>query len=191
MAGIRSNSQIVKGSMLMAFIDDAPVGFATSHSLNITTNTTEVSTKDHGDYPSVIAQSIGWEVTAENFYSDGGEGVYMQAQLTKTPVTIKFAKAGNYSTTDEKGVIGTAGHGEWTVGSVIASGQALVTSFSVNAPSGDNATMSVTFTGIGPLDQQSDSSNSSNGDDNSSGDPSQGAGGTSGTQGVQGPQGEG
>lgn len=153
MAGIRNNSDIVKGSMLMVFMGGEPIGFATSHSLSLTTNTTEVSTKDHGDYPSVIAQSISWEVTAENLYSDAGESTYMTAQLAKTPVTLSFAKASNYSATDEKGVIGTNGHSDWTPGTVIASGQALITSFSVNAPAGDNATMSVTFTGIGALNQ--------------------------------------
>ena len=151
MAGIRENSQIVKGSSLMVFIGTTPIGFATSHSLSLTTNTTEVSTKDHGDYPSVIVQTIGWEVTAENLYSDAGESTYMNAMLAKQPVTIKFAKAGNYSTTDEKGVIGTNGHSEWTVGTVIAEGEALITSYSINAPAGDNATMSVTFTGTGSL----------------------------------------
>lgn len=154
MAGIRNNSDIVKGSMLMVFMEGDPIGFATSHSLNITTNTTEVSTKDHGDYPSTIAQSIAWEVTAENLYSDAGEGAYLEAQLNKTPVTIAFGKA-DYSTTDEKGVIGDNGHGEWTLSSTVASGEAIITSFSINAPAGDNATMSVTFTGVGSLNTSS------------------------------------
>lgn len=149
MAGIRENSQIVKGSALMAFIGGAPVGFATSHSLSLSTNTTEVNTKDHGDYPSVIVQNITWEVTAENLYSDAGEATYMTALVNKTPITIQFAKV-NYAT-DEKGVIGPNGHAEWTSTDVIAEGQAIVTSYSINAAAGDNATMSVTFTGMGAL----------------------------------------
>ena len=148
----RNNSDIVKGSKLMVFYNNAPIGFATSHSLSITTNTTEVSTKDHGDYPAVIAQSISWEITAENLYSNAGELIYMQIVKDKTPVEIVFAPANNYDNSNEPGVIGNDNK-EWAFSSndAIASGKALRTSFSINAPSGDNATMSVTFTGVGEL----------------------------------------
>lgn len=146
-----TNQDIVKGSALMVFLGGSAIGFATSHALSLTANTTEVSTKDHGDYPSVVAQSIGWEVTAENLYSDTGETTYMKAMLAKTPVDIKFAKVVNYSATDEKGIIDNAEKTAWTAGTVIAEGKALITSFSINAAKGDNATMSVTFTGVGAL----------------------------------------
>lgn len=146
-----TNQDIVKGSALMVFLSDSAIGFATSHTLSLTANTTEVSTKDHGDYPSVIAQSIGWEVTAENLYSDTGETTYMKTMLAKTPVDIKFAKVANYSNTDEKGIINNAENTAWTAGTVIAEGKALITSFSINAAAGDNATMSVTFTGVSAL----------------------------------------
>ena len=146
-----TNQDIVKGSALMVFLGGSAIGFATSHTLSLTTNTTEVSTKDHGDYPSVVAQSIGWEVTAENLYSDTGETTYMKAMLAKTPVDIKFAKVANYSATDEKGIIDNGEKTAWTAGTVIAEGKALITSFSVNAAAGDNATMSTTFTGVGAL----------------------------------------
>ena len=146
-----TNQDIVKGSALMVFLGDSAIGFATSHALSLTANTTEVSTKDHGDYPAVVAQSIGWEVTAENLYSDTGETTYMKAMLAKTPVDIKFAKVANYSTTDEKGIIDNAEKNAWTAGTVIAEGKALITSFSINGGGGENATMSVTFTGVGAL----------------------------------------
>ena len=146
-----TNQDIVKGSALMVFLGDSAIGFATSHALSLTANTTEVSTKDHGDYPAVVAQSIGWEVTAENLYSDTGETTYMKAMLAKTPVDIKFAKVANYSNTDEKGIIDNAEKNAWTAGTAIAEGKALITSFSINAGGGENATMSVTFTGVGAL----------------------------------------
>ena len=146
-----TNQDIVKGSALMVFLGGSAIGFATSHALSLTTNTTEVSTKDHGDYPSVVAQSIGWEVTAENLYSDTGETTYMKAMLAKFPVDIKFAKVANYSNTDEKGIIDNGEKNAWTAGTVIAEGKALITSFSINAATGDNATMSVKFTGVGAL----------------------------------------
>lgn len=146
---------ITKGSKLMIFLDGQAIGYATSHSLSVTLNTTEVSTKDHGDYPAVTPQSVSWEITAENLYSDGGEATYMELALSKQLVDVVFAPASNYSDTDEKGILGDdAQHSSWSAGTAIASGKAYVTSFSVNAPAGDNATMSVTFTGNGALDQE-------------------------------------
>lgn len=147
------NTDIIKGSRLMVFIGSTPIAFATSHSLSITMNTTEISTKDHGDFPSVIGQNITWEVTTENLYSDGGETALWNAMKTMQPVQIQFAPASNYDNASaQPGIVGESS-GSWTAGTAIASGKALVTSLSVNAPAGDNATLSATFTGVGALDQ--------------------------------------
>lgn len=154
MAALRSNTDIIKGSRLMVFLNDAPIAFATSHSLSITVNTSEVSTKDHGDFPSVIGNNITWEITTENLYSDNAESALWAAMKTMQPVTVKFAPASNYSNeTSQKGIVGVESATEWTAGTAIASGKALITSLSVNAPAGDNATLSATFTGVGELDQ--------------------------------------
>lgn len=152
MAALRTNQDIIKGSKLMVFYNNAPIGFATSHSLSMTTNTSQVSTKDHGDFPATLAQNITWEITAENLYSELGEATYMQIQQSMQPVTLVFAEASNYSnTTAQKGLPMEDSGTEWAVGTKIAEGKALLTSFSINAPAGDNATMSVTFTGTGEL----------------------------------------
>lgn len=154
MAALRSNTNIIKGSKLMVFLNDAPIAFATSHSLSITVNTSEVSTKDHGDFPSVIGNNITWEITTENLYSDNAESALWAAMKTMQPVTVKFAPATNYDNeTSQKGIVGVESATEWTAGTAIASGKALITSLSVNAPAGDNATLSATFTGVGELDQ--------------------------------------
>ena len=154
MAALRSNTDIVKGSKLMVFLNDAPIAFATSHSLSITVNTSEVSTKDHGDFPSVIGNNITWEITTENLYSDNAESALWAAMKTMQPVTVKFAPASNYNNaTSQKGIVGVESAVEWAAGTAIASGKALITSLSVNAPAGDNATLSATFTGVGELDQ--------------------------------------
>ena len=154
MPALRTNQKILKGSKLMVFIADKPIAFATSHSLSITMNTTEISTKDHGDFPSVIGQNITWELTTENLYSDDGQTALWNAMKTMQPVTVKFAQATNYENeTSQKGLPLEEDGQEWSAGTAIASGKALITSLSVNAPSGDNATLSATFTGVGALDQ--------------------------------------
>lgn len=154
MAALRTDKDIIKGSKLMLFIDNAPVGFATSHSLSMTTNTTQVSTKDHGDFPSTIAQNITWEVTAENLYSNTGEGIYMTKMKTMQPITVVFAQASNYRNDIAQGTLPMSEEtnvAEWLLGQKIAEGEAIITSFSINAPAGDNATMSITLTGTGEL----------------------------------------
>lgn len=152
------NTDIIKGSKLMVFLNDAPIAFATSHNVSITMNTTEVSTKDHGDFPAVIAQNISWEITTENLYSDAGQTALWNAMKSMQPVDIKFAPASNYSNTEaQKGIVGEQGAQNWVAGAAIASGKALVTSLSVNAPAGDNSTLSATFTGVGDLDQEGSS----------------------------------
>jgi len=154
MAALRSNTDIIKGSKLMVFLSDSPIAFATSHSLSITVNTSEVSTKDHGDFPSVIGKNITWEITTENLYSDGAESALWTAMKTMQPVTVKFAPASNYNNeTAQKGIVDVDSASDWSAGTAIASGKALITSLSVNAPAGDNATLSATFTGVGELDQ--------------------------------------
>ena len=148
------NTDIIKGSKLMVFISGSPIAFATSHSLSITMNTTEVSTKDHGDFPSVLGQNITWEITTENLYSDTGEAALWNAMKTMKAVTVAFAPATNYDNAKaEPGIVGENVSETWTAGTAIASGKALITSLSVNAPAGDNATLSATFTGVGKLDQ--------------------------------------
>lgn len=174
-----SNTDIIKGSKLMVFIEGQPVGMATSHSLSMTLNTTEVSTKDHGDFKAIVPQDISWELSAENLYTNAGKKTYMDAMSNMTKVTVQFVNT-NYNNTKERGIldnqsssgyqststaepIGSAEN--WTVGiqgpqgpqaipvggEVIAEGQAYITSFNINAAAGDNATMSVTFTGVGAL----------------------------------------
>ena len=173
-----SNTDIIKGSKLMVFIEGQPVGMATSHALSMTLNTTEVSTKDHGDFKAIIPQDISWELTAENLYTNAGKKTYMDAMSNMTLVTVQFVNT-NYNNTKERGILGQQSSGyqstadaavvgrteNWTVGiqgstgpqdmpvggEVIAQGQAYITSFSINAAAGENATMSVTFTGVGAL----------------------------------------
>lgn len=144
----RNNSDIIKGSMLMVFVDGNPIAFATSHSISFTTNTSEVSTKDHGLYPSVIVNSQSWEVSAENLASaDSINHLFSVLEKTKggDTVTLKFAKPMYWK---NEGIVGNT-NANWTPGDVIAEGDAYLTSLQLNAPAGDNATLSATFTGIG------------------------------------------
>lgn len=148
------NSDILKGSTVLVFINDEAIAFATSESLSITPNTTEVSTKSHGLYPSLIVNSIGWTVSVENLASDNGMkalNALVNSAKNNTPVHLKFGTPANWT---DKGIVnpGPQGPQAWTAPStILAEGDAILTSYSWNAPAGDNLTMSAEFTGVGEL----------------------------------------
>ena len=159
------NKDILKGSALQLFINDGGssdvcIGFAISHALSITTNVSELSTKDGGDYPAVLPTTITWEVTAENVYATTSMSKLLGYVKNRTKVTVKFAEVGNYSQKDgaysydaiEPGIIDNDTKTSWSIGKVIGQGKAYITSYSINAAAGDNASISCTFTGCGPLD---------------------------------------
>ena len=158
MSNVIKNSDIVKGSALQVTLGNGGtiLAFATSHALSITVNTTEVSTKDHGDYPGIIKQNTTWEVTCENLFC-GRNWDELQAMLNgDTPVNVSFVPLSNTAAEISKGIVQPEGSEtvqptEWTAGTAIAKGQAYITSLNVNSASGDNATISATFTGAGPL----------------------------------------
>lgn len=160
-----TNADLFKGSALQLFINDGGssdvcIGFATSHTLSITTNTNELSTKDHGDYPAVLPTTITWEVTAENVYATTSMQKLLGYVKNRTQVTVKFAEVGNYSQSGgaysynavEPGIIDNSSKPSWEIGKIIGQGKAYITSYSINAAAGDNASISCTFTGSGALD---------------------------------------
>ena len=154
-----TNSDIFKGSALQLFVGSSTIAFATSHTLSITTNTNEIATKDHGDYPAVLPTTITWEVTCENLYATDSLNTLLSAVKSRTPLTVKFAEVANYSQANgsysynavEEGIVDTT-KTAWTLGKVIGQGKAYVTSYSINAAAGDNASISATLTGCGQLD---------------------------------------
>jgi predicted secreted protein len=116
-----------------------PAAFAceTNATLSVTQNTTTVSCKSiaAGGWESAIPTTKSWEVTCDCLYQDddvatGGEFVdLMDLYITgANEVEVSISDA----------------HNAW-------SGVAICTSLSLNAPDGDSATYSATFTGKGPL----------------------------------------
>lgn len=142
---------IVKGDSLMLF-DSAGKAFAyaTSHTLTLTANTVDASSKDHGLWGASEVGSLTWEITTENLYTDDDYNKLFDLMVSAVPVTVAFAKASNY---DVNGLVATGGSVEsWTPDTVqYRSGKAVLTSLTLNANTGENATYSATFTGAGAL----------------------------------------
>lgn len=157
-----NNSDIIKGGQLMVFIGGSPIAFATAHTLNLTRNTQEISTKDHGDATAILPTTQSWEITSENLMSTDGFATVLDAYLNSTEVTVYFGMTNykSYSEGQEDGIVGVQGV-QWTKeawpaqasssNSLNLEGKGYITSASVNANAGENATMSITIQGSGKI----------------------------------------
>lgn len=143
-------NNIIKGDELMLFYNGNAFAWATSHTLTITGNTVDVATKDHGFWGASEVGNLTWEITTENLYSDDDYDTLFDLMVAKEPIDVAFAKCSNY---DANGLTSVGGSVEsWTPSATdFRSGKAVITSLTVNANTGENATYSATFTGSGPI----------------------------------------
>lgn len=148
-----SKPTTVRGEELMVFLNNKSIAYATSHTLNITGNTIDISSKDHGYFGASEIGNITWEVTSENLFTDGEYDTLFTAMLAKTPVTLVFGRADNYNV-NGLGDSSTNWIPDTSVGTKYYQGPAVITSLNLTANSGEMATFSVTFTGNGALEQK-------------------------------------
>lgn len=157
--------QIIKGDDLMLF-DSAgkSIAYATSHTLNITADTADTSTKDHGIWKGSEINKINWEITSENLFTDNAYDALFQAMIAREPVKVWFGK--KIQNDPDKTVVnddypfwtgGEAKDAEGTdkplepKGNSGYYGLAFITSLTANANTGENATFSLTLTGTGKI----------------------------------------
>lgn len=148
-----SKSTIVKGDELMLFKDNKSLAYATSHTLSITGNTIDISSKDHGYWGASEIGNITWEITSENLYVDSEFDGLFTAMVAKSPVTVTFGHADNYNA-NGLGDSSTNWIPDASVGAKYYQGPAIITSLQANANTGENATYSITLTGNGALEQK-------------------------------------
>lgn len=150
-------SQIIKGDDLMVFVGDKSIAWATSHTRSLSADVTETSTKDHGIYGGKEVNKITWEISSENLYSDSSYDELEAVMLSRQKVTLKWGKKNE---DDPEKTVADGDYDNWTpltpekaeTGDVLyRQGDAYITSLSVNAASGANATFSVTFSGTGAI----------------------------------------
>lgn len=146
---------IIKGQNLMCFVGGKSIAFATSHTLEISGETVSTSTKDNGggEWETSEMGLLSWTCSSENLIGDPRSGLGYDAlfdmMVKKQPVELVFALKSNVSADGEYYEAPTAG---WTAKANDGhKGKAFITSLSLNAPNGENATMSVSFTGCGAL----------------------------------------
>ena len=153
-----NSNTIVKGQELMLFMGGKSIAFATSHTLTVTGNTTDISSKDHGFFAASSLTSITWEISSENLYTDGAYDKLFDAMVNKrVPVEVVFGHYTDDKTLALNGIADDPEHESWTAPSgastVYYTGKAYITSLTANAANGDNATFSITLSGVGKLEQ--------------------------------------
>lgn len=159
-------AQIIKGDDLMLF--DGATGksyaYATAHTLTITADTADTSSKDHGVWTGNEVSKISWEITSENLYTTDGFDSLFDKMINREPIPVVFGRKqkgaadktvadGDYTNWtpvyNETGE-GTAPSGGTTTQNMYQ-GNAYITSLTANANSGENATYSLTLTGTGSI----------------------------------------
>lgn len=150
--------KIIKGENLMLFMGGKSIAFATSHTLELSLDTREISTKDNGGkWSEVEAGIISWTMQSENLVGNPGEGKgyddLVDAMIARQPVDVVFALEGD-STNYDGGKLDAVPSTGWKPKTGNGrKGKALITSVSLNAPNGEYATMSISLTGVGALEK--------------------------------------
>ena len=166
---------IVSGNDLMLFDSTGKsIGYATSHTLTISSSTTETTSKDHGFYAGNKVNNISWEISSENLYTTEEYDALFTAMMARQSVTIYFGL--KTIPTDETKTVVNDDYNAWSIaptanvadstteavgsysstGSVSTAthgyfGKAFITNLTANANVGENATFSVTLTGDGKI----------------------------------------
>lgn len=151
--------KIISGDDLMIF--DAAgnsIGYATSHSISLSTEVNSISHKDAGEWSAQEVGKISWEITSENMYSQHDYDALFTVMANKQAVKVWFGLKSGYR--GSAGYSSSAavndevnGDGNWSPDSTanLYYGMAFLTSLQVSAATGEKATFSVTFTGTGPI----------------------------------------
>lgn len=147
--------QIIKGDDLMLFIPNGSNGYksiayATSHTLTMTADTVDINTKDHGEWGSTTVNKINWSISTENLYTDEDYDTLFDAMIAKQPIHVVFGKKAEAASV----IVADGDAANYTPNTTVNNmreGNVLITSLTANTPSGDNATYTAEFQGIGAL----------------------------------------
>ena len=81
----------IKGRDLMLFNSDGhSYAYATNHTLTITAETTDVSSKDHGVWGASEVSRYTWEITSENLYTTDEYDSMFDTMLAGSAITVRF-----------------------------------------------------------------------------------------------------
>lgn len=147
-----AKQQIIKGSDLMLFdASGKSYAYATNHTFTMNAETSDISSKDNGVWTASEVVKYTWEITSENLYTATGYDTMFASMIGATPIKVIF---GVRQDEGGKTVYDDDDLDNWTKGTTYYEGSALITSLVANANNGENATYSVTFTGVGKVEKK-------------------------------------
>ena len=135
---------VLNGTKFAVYAAGTKIAYATTASISINHNLRDTSTKDSGGWRDQLEGQRDWEVSVDGMliFVDGSGGaiagltaneLYSSYIATRTEFELKFS-------TEEAGDI------KWT-------GNAFMTSLSMDTPNEDSSTWSASFSGTGTLTQ--------------------------------------
>lgn len=147
----------LKGKDFMVFVGAKAVALATNHTLTLNTETSDTSSKDDGIWSDAEITGMSWQATSESIGAYSGDAdndlsyeelidLYMKGE----PVDLVCGIPKN-KTNDGVPDDGWEVPDSTSPSLVHYTGKALITSVELNAPNGENSSISATFTGVGKL----------------------------------------
>lgn len=145
-----TKSQVLQGNDLMLFKKQGEthisLGAATSHTMNLTAEVLEISSKDDGKWKNKIPGKLDWNMSTENLYIEADYRGIFESWLKREPIGVAFGIVKNSD--DDQG----KPEGGWLLDPKGQyEGVAYITSLTTNSPDNGPATYSATFEGAGPL----------------------------------------
>lgn len=153
-------NNVIKGSDIMVFVGSGAaaksIAMATNHTLTISAETKETSSKDSGGkWATSEVGILSWEATSENILSTGAAGKgyddLFELMIKRQPVELVMAIEGDSTSVEDDKLDAVPEEGWKPKTGDGYTGKAIITSLEKSAPNGDNATFSVTFTGVSEL----------------------------------------
>ena len=132
-----ASTGIINGTKFGVYIGSGPtlIGYGTSCSISISHSPRNTTNSTSGGYTTRMAGTIDWEVSCDALVSMDGSKKYYQMFVsyldTREVLSVTFKST--------------------TSGDKAFTGYAVMTGLSMDAPNEENATMSVSFAGSGPL----------------------------------------
>lgn len=158
-----SRKDIYRGQLFL-FLDDLPVAFAKTATLEVTTEEVDITNKMMGDWSGSLPGRKSYTISSESLITrkeltspdpeaTGGDKLEMsfdrllKAQIDGKTLSFKMGKA----KAEDKDNFG----GTFTLDTteINYTGEVMITSLSVTSESGNIATLSASFKGIGGLSQ--------------------------------------
>lgn len=135
------------------------IAYATSHSLEVSADTKDTSTKDNGNgsWQNVEVGLMSWSVSSENLMSDSAENglsfndlfdIFLKRQAVEVAFALQSNNINYEDKLNEEFVAPSTG---WTASENQYHGKAIITSISLTATNGEKANFSCTLQGCGNL----------------------------------------